>query len=142
MSSSLKEKIRKADIIIRRENKLQHKYYVGGLGGPSATILNRNRAMPTELIPYYDPAEAREERLDRELELERAADVHTEEARVLNLKEIADRALEESKVKPTDSPKIKPGAPGTPDRPKPAFLGDIGTIGKTKLTPAMDRTLP
>ena len=136
MSSSLKEKIRKADITIRRENKLQHKYYVGGLGGPSATILNRNRAMPTELIPYYDPAEAREERLDRELELERAA----EEARVL--KEIADRALEESKVKPTDSPKIKPGAPGTPDRPKPAFLGDIGTIGKTKLTPAMDRTLP
>ena len=122
---ALKAKIKKVEIV-KRENK----YYVNG--EPSAAILNLNRAMPTEMIPDYDPED--EERLDRELE--RAA----EEARIL--KEIADKAEEESKVIPADYPKPKPG-PLLLDRPpKPSFLDSIGSDPATKLTPSKDRILP
>ena len=123
---ALKAKLKKVEIV-KRENK----YYVNG--EPSATILNLNRAMPTELIPDYDPAE--EERLDRELE--RAA----EEARIL--KEVADKAEEESKVIPADYPKPKPGPSAPTDRPpKPSFLDSIGSESAKKLTPSKDRILP
>ncbi len=91
--------------------------------------------MKTELIADYDPAE--EDRLDRELE--RAV----EEARVLQVKEIAsaEKRLEESKVTPAEYPKIETVASVTPGRPKLAFIGDIGDIDKVKLTPKDERKL-